>query len=520
MTDHAAPLSGPDLAAGIVLADIPDGGILLGHTQGEAVLLSRSGQEVFAIGAVCTHYGGPLNEGLVVDGTVRCPWHHACFSLRTGEALAAPALRPVDRWVVERRGDAVLVRAKAPPFAPRRLTGAGPGSIVILGAGAAGAAAAERLRREGYGGPLTLVDAEPDGPVDRPNLSKDYLAGTAPEAWIPLFPDDWFSRHRITRRFGVRAGAIDPAARVVTLADGERLSFDRLLIATGADPARLPIPGADLPHVHTLRSLGDSRTLIAAAAKARRAVIVGSGFIGLEVAASLRARGLEVDVVTPDSRPLQLQLGSELGGFVRQLHEEHGVRFHLRAGVEAITPGGVRLVGGGQVPAELVVLGVGVRPAVGIASAAGLTVDGGILVDEFLETSVPGIFAAGDVARWPDPRSGGRVRVEHWAVAQRQGQVAALNLLGGREPFRAVPFFWSQHYDVTIAMVGDPAGCDRVVARGAPATRYCLVAFHRKGKVAAIATIGRDRESLLAEAAFERGDEVALSALVADGGPA
>lgn len=520
MTDHSAPLSGPDLATGVALAHIPDGGILLGHAQGEAVLLSRRGQEVFAIGATCTHYGGPLSEGLVVDGTVRCPWHHACFSLRTGEALAAPALRPVDRWLVERRGDLVVVRSKAPAAAPRRPAGATPGSIVILGAGAAGAAAAERLRREGYGGSLTLVDAEPDGPVDRPNLSKDYLAGTAPEEWIPLFPDDWFTRHQVTRRFGVRASAIDPAARIVTLADGERLSFDRLLIATGADPARLPIPGADLPHVHTLRSLADSRKLIAAAGKARRAVIIGSGFIGLEVAASLRSRGLAVDVVTPDSRPLQLQLGIELGGFVRQLHEEHGVRFHLRAGVEAITPSEVKLVGGAAVPAELVVLGVGARPAMSLAAPAGLAVDGGILVDEFLETSSPGIFAAGDVARCPDPRSGGRSRVEHWAVAQRQGQVAALNLLGGREPFRAVPFFWSQHYDATIAMVGDPTGCDRVVVRGTPATRDCLVGFHRKGKVAAIATIGRDRESLLAEAAFERGDEAALSALVADGGPA
>ena len=516
MTGSTAPLAGPDFAAGVAAAEIPDHGILLGHSQGEPVLLSRTGSTVSAVSATCTHYGGPLAEGLVVDGTVRCPWHHACFDLATGEALRAPALRPIDRWTVERRGDTVLVRSKAAPSAPRRRTTAGdPRSIVILGSGAAGAAATEQLRRDGYDGELTLVDVEPDGPVDRPNLSKDYLAGSAPEEWIPLFTDEWYAARRITRRFGVRATAIDPGARQVVLADGTRLGYDRLLISTGADASRLPIPGADLPHVHTLRSLADSRALIRAAGQARSALIVGAGFIGLEVAAAFRARGLEVDVVSHEARPLQLQLGLELGGFVRELHEQHGVRFHFESRVEAILPHGVQLAGGVVLPATLVVLGVGVRPAVALAAAAGVAVDHGILVDEFLETNVPGIYAAGDVARWPDPRRGGRSRPEHWVVAERQGQTAARNLLGGREPFRAVPFFWSQHYDVTIAMVGDPTGCDRVIVQGSAAARDCLVGFHLKGRVAAVATIGRDRASLLAEAAMESGDDAALNALVA-----
>ena len=518
MGEAAAALSGPDFNVGVPLTDIPDQGILLGHADGEAVLLSRAGNDVSAIGATCTHYGGPLAEGLVVDGTVRCPWHHACFSLKTGEAIGAPALRPVARWAVERRGSQVLVRGKAPDQPPKaRKVASDPKSVIILGAGAAGGAAAEMLRREGYGGPLTLVDAQPDGPVDRPNLSKDYLAGAAPEEWIPLFPPDWFVAQRIVRRFGVPAQAIDTKGSRVRLSDGSELSYDRLLIATGADAARLPIPGADLPHVHTLRSLGDSRRLIAAADTSRRAVIVGAGFIGLEVAASLRARGLEVQVIAPESRPLQLQLGIELGGFVRKVHEDHGVVFHLRAKVEGLTPTGVTLADGSTIPADLIVLGVGARPAVTLASEAGLAVESGILVNERLETSAPGVYAAGDVAAWPGP-DGRRLRSEHWTVAERQGQTAARNLLGANEAFRSVPFFWSQHYDATIAVVGDTTACDRVVVRGDLEARDGLVAYYRKGRIAAIATLFRDRVSLEAEAAFERGDQGSLEALVAAAG--
>ncbi|HET7024760.1 MAG TPA: FAD-dependent oxidoreductase [Gemmatimonadales bacterium] len=516
MTDQPPALSGPDLTVGVPVADIPDGGTLVGHAAGEPVLLSRFGREVFAIGAVCTHYGGPLGEGLVVGDTVRCPWHHACFSLRTGEALAAPALRAVDKWTVERRGDRVTVSTKA--TAVRRKLPVGralPRSVVILGAGGAGGAAAEMLRREGYAGEVTLIDAEPDGPVDRPNLSKDYLAGTAPEEWIPLFSDSWFAEQKVTRRLGSRVRALDAPARELRFESGKPLSFERLLIATGAMPARLPIPGADLPHVRTLRSLADSRALAAAAARARRTVVIGAGFIGLEVSASLRARGVEVDVVAPEARPLQIQLGSALGGFVRQVHEEHGVRFHLGVGVQGITPAGVQLSDGSLLPADLVLFGVGVRPATELAQAAGLTVDRGILVNEFLETSAAGIYAAGDVARWPDARRGEPIRIEHWAVAERMGQVAARNILGAGERFTAVPFFWSQHYDATIALVGDSTACDKVVVRGDPLARDCLVAYYRRGKVAAVATIFRDRESLEAEAAFERNDDAALEALIA-----
>jgi NADPH-dependent 2,4-dienoyl-CoA reductase/sulfur reductase-like enzyme/nitrite reductase/ring-hydroxylating ferredoxin subunit len=510
-----AQLSGPDLAQGFPLSDLPDGGQLAGHFGGEPVLLVRRGEEVFAVGASCTHYGGPLAEGIVVDDTVRCPWHHACFSLRTGEAVRAPALNPVAVYEVERDGDRVVIRGKVDPAtspqAPRKED---PASVVIVGAGAAGNCVAETLRREGYSGRIVVLAPEGEPPYDRPNLSKDYLAGNAPEDWIPLHPRDFYGEHGIELR-KAEATAIDPQAKTVTLSDGTSLGYGALVLATGAEPIRLPLPGADLPHVHVLRSLADSRALIEASEKAKRAVVVGASFIGLETAAALRTRGLEVTVVAPEEQPLGKILGPQLGGFVRSLHEEHGVVFRLGTKPKAIHKDGVELESGESVPADLVVLGVGVRPRVGLAEAAGLDVDNGVLVDESLQTSVPGIYAVGDIARWPDPHSKQRLRIEHWVVAERQGQAVARTLLGRSEPFAAVPFFWSQHYDVTISYVGHAAKWDAIEVSGSIEDRNATVTYREAGRIAAVATIFRDRESLEAELAMERDDPEELGRIVA-----
>jgi NADPH-dependent 2,4-dienoyl-CoA reductase/sulfur reductase-like enzyme/nitrite reductase/ring-hydroxylating ferredoxin subunit len=496
--------SGPDLAQGIPLADLPDGGQLAGHSGGEPVLVVRRGEEVFAIGATCTHYGGPLAEGIVVDDTVRCPWHHACFSLRTGEAVRAPALNPVAAYKVERDGDRVVIREKieppVPAQAPRKED---PASVVIVGAGAAGNAVAETLRREGYSGRIVVLAPEGEPPYDRPNLSKDYLAGKAPEDWIPLHPRDFYDEHGIELRKAEATG-IDPRTKTVALSDGTSLGYGALVLATGAEPIRLPIPGADLPHVHVLRSLADSRALAEASKTARRAVVVGASFIGLEAAASLRMREMEVTVVAPDDRPLGKILGPQLGDFVRSLHEEHGVVFKLGTKPKAIREDGVELESGETIPADLVVLGVGVRPRVALAEAAGLDVDNGVLVDERLQTSVPGIYAAGDIARWPDPHSGERLRIEHWVVAERQGQAVARSLLGRGEPFDAVPFFWSQHYDVSISYVGHAAKWDAIDISGSIDGRDATITYREAGRIAAVATIFRDRESLEAELDMER----------------
>jgi NADPH-dependent 2,4-dienoyl-CoA reductase/sulfur reductase-like enzyme/nitrite reductase/ring-hydroxylating ferredoxin subunit len=506
MNEGGASHGSRDLTQGVPLADLADGVPLPGHVGEEAALLVRRGAEVLAVGATCTHYGGPLAEGIVVGETVRCPWHHACFSLRTGAALRPPALSGLPCWRVESRDGMAFVRERLPAAKPRPVPAAPgmPDSVVIIGGGAAGHVAAATLREEGYGGPVTLLSADEAAPCDRPNLSKEYLAGTAPEDWIPLRAPDFYAAQRIDLRLATRVVAIEPAARSVTLSDGSRLSYGALLLATGAEPVRLAVPGADLPHVHLLRTLRDSRALIAAAGQARQAVVIGASFIGLEVAAALRTRGLAVHVVAPEARPMERVMGPEIGAMVQAIHEQHGVVFHLGATVAAIDEAGVALSTGVRLPAELVVVGIGVRPATMLAEQAGLAVDRGVRVDEYLQTSAPGIFAAGDIARWPDPRSGEPVRVEHWVVAERQGQVAARNMLGRRERFDAVPFFWSQHYDMVIAYVGHAERWDRIAIDGDLSRHDAAATFWQGGRKRAVATIGRDRESLRAELAFEQ----------------
>ena len=500
--------TGPDLTQGIPADDIADGGMLVGHVGDDNVLVARHGAEIFAINATCSHYSGPLGEGLLVGDTVRCPWHHACFSLRTGEALAPPALSPLACWTVEQHDGKVFVRGKKPAATPRKASGTAsdaPRKIVIIGGGAAGFAAAEMLRREGYDGAVTMLSDDAAPPVDRPNLSKDYLAGSAQEDWLPLRPDDFYPQNHIDLKLTTKVAAIDPRAREVALADGSKVGYDRLLLATGAEPVHLPIPGADLPHVHTLRTLADCRAIIAKSSTAKRVVVLGASFIGLEVAASLRARQIEVHVAAPEIRPMERVLGPQLGDFVRALHEEHGVIFHLGETASAIDSGRVTLKSGRTLDADLVVAGVGVRPRVALAEQAGLALDRGVTVNAYLETSAAGIFAAGDIARWPDPHSGENIRVEHWVVAERQGQTAARNMLGLREAFTAVPFFWSQHYDVPINYVGHAETWDEIAVDGDIAGRDCVVRYRRQGRVLAVASIYRDVDSLKAEVAMERG---------------
>src|SRR2546422_2372362 len=375
-------LSGPDLSVGIDAGSLQPGGKLLGHAKDEAVLLARVGDELVAVGASCTHYGGPLADGVIDGDTVRCPWHHACFSLRTGEALRAPALNPVACWKVERRGEKVAVTDKverdplAPTYPARIDRAASPRDVVIIGAGAAGSAAAEMLRRCGYDGRITVVDDDSGAPYDRPNLSKDYLAGTAPEEGIPLRADGFYEKHDV-KLIHERVARLDPAAKAITLAGQRSISYDALLVATGAEPVRLKLAGDGQSHVHYLRSLTDSRAIADAAKQARRAVVIGGSFIGLEVAASLRARNLDVHVVAPEKLPLGRVLGEHLGSFIRAFHEEHGVVFHLGHTPQRIERDSVVLDDGSRLEADLVVIGVGVRPRLELAEQAGLAIDKG-----------------------------------------------------------------------------------------------------------------------------------------------
>jgi NADPH-dependent 2,4-dienoyl-CoA reductase/sulfur reductase-like enzyme len=350
---------------------------------------------------------------------------------------------------------------------------------------------------------VTLFSSDDAAPYDRPNCSKDYLAGNAPEDWMPLRPLEFYKEQSIELELRTEVAAIDARARHLTLANGRAVPFDRLLLATGAEPVRLDIPGADQPHVHVLRSLSDSRAIIAKVQTARRAVVLGASFIGLEVAASLRARKIEVHVVAPDRRPLERVLGREFGDFIRALHEQHGVVFHLEETATEIDATNVKLKGGATLPADLVVVGIGVRPRIQLAERAGLKIDRGVAVNEYLETSVPGIFAAGDIARWPDARNGEHLRIEHWVVAERQGQTAARNMLGQRQRFSDVPFFWSQHYDVPINYIGHAEKWDGLEIEGDIQARDCLVRYRRNGTVLAVASIFRDVDNLREEAAME-----------------
>ena len=504
MPQEQSSPGGPDLTAGVALSELA-GGKLLGHVGDEEVLLVQSGKELFAIDAHCSHYHGPLADGLVVGDSVRCPWHHACFSLRSGEATRAPAMNSLATWKVEQTSGRVFVRAKnekqKPPQNPRT---SAPERVVIVGAGAAGFAAAEMLRRRDFAGSIVMLSSDASAPVDRPNLSKDYLAGIAPEEWVPLRADDFYAEAKIDLRLKTDVVSIDVSAKNVVVTGGANVPYDRLLLATGAEPVRLPISGTQQENVHTLRSLADCRDIIATAKDAHHAVVIGASFIGLETAAALRTRGLEVHVVAPEKRPMERILGPDMGDFVRTLHEEHGVIFHLEDTVTAIAGKQVTLKSGGRLNADLVIVGVGVKPQLALAEKAGLKLDRGVLVNKFLETNVPGIFAAGDIARWPDAYSEASIRVEHWVVAERQGQTAALNILGERQPFDAVPFFWSQHYDVSINYVGHAEQWDDIEVDGDIPARDCLLRYRYKGRVLAVASIFRDLASLEAELQMER----------------
>jgi apoptosis-inducing factor 3 len=500
MGTQSTDLKGPDLTAGVKGGELREGELVLGHADGEAVILVKSAGDLFAVSATCSHYGGPLSEGLVADGKVHCPWHHACFDLRTG-AAKGPALASISCFEVIREGDLVRVGRKQEPAHP--VPKESPSSVVVVGGGTAGAACIETLRREGYGGKILLFGDEEAGAVDRPNLSKDFLAGTAPEEWAVLRGPDALAAANVEHSLGNPVVSIDVEKKTVKTRSGREVGYGALLLAMGAEASLLPIEGASLPHVHRLRSLEDSKAIIAKTTS-KRAVVLGASFIGLEVAASLRHRGLEVTVVAPDAAPLAHVLGEEVGAFIRKLHESHGVSFRLGRKPASITPTEVVLDDGSRVPAELVVMGVGVRPRTKLAEAAGLKVDNGVVVDDHLRTSAADVYAAGDIARYP--YDGSLVRIEHFALAVRQGQAVARTMLGSGSPFRDVPFFWSQHYDVTISYVGHVEKYDSVQV----VEKDACVAYRKGGKVRAVATIGRDLTSLQVEHALESGDESAL----------
>lgn len=362
-------------------------------------------------------------------------------------------------------------------------------TFVIVGASLAGAKAAETLREEGFDGRVVLLGEETERPYERPELSKGFLLGKKEADKLYVHPADFYAGHDIELRTSTTVTALDPGAHEVVLDDGERLGYDRLLLATGASPRRFPVAGADLPGVVYLRRMGQSADLRTAIQGASRVVVVGAGWIGSEVAACARMLGAEVSVVAPEAVPLERVLGPEVGAVYRDLHADKGVDLHLSTGVDRIegtdAATGVRTSDGTLVEGDLVVVGIGAAPRDELARAAGLEVDNGVLTDEQLRTSDPDIYAAGDVANAMNPFYGKRIRIEHWANALNQGPAAARNMLGAGTAYSRVPYFYSDQYDFGMEYNGYATEWDRVVFRGDPASREFLAFWVRDGQVLA-----------------------------------
>jgi apoptosis-inducing factor 3 len=423
--------------------------------------------------AQCPHYHGPLAEGVLHEGRLTCPWHQAVYAAADGDLLEPPSFFALPPYPVSVRDGAVYVELaddareqRGMPLVER--DGSVPDTVVIVGAGAAGAAAAERLRQAQFKGRIVIVGAEERPPYDRPNCSKDLLAGTMPASWMPLRSPSFYEKNGI-ERVTARVEKADAITRTVTLADGAELRGDALLLAPGGEPRRLSGPGADLPQVFTLRSWDDCEALVAAVERAGHAVIVGASFIGLEAAASLRHRGVEVTVVAPEPVPFAPLFGEQVGATLRALHEEHGVAFRLGRALEVIEGDGrvrgVTLDSGERIPADLVLAGIGVRPATGFVRGLDLLPNGAVPVDERLRAA-PGVWAAGDVAEFPAAHIGERVRIEHWRLALQHGRSAASDIAGVGAPFTGVPFFWTQQYDVLLGFAGYGGGWESVALGG------------------------------------------------------
>ena len=484
-------------------SDLRDGEmkeISAGETR---ILLARVGDRFHAVSATCPHYGAPLAEGALCGTRVVCPWHHAVFNIVNGDLEEPPALDALVSYAVRIDGEQVLVSVpedmsdrRTPTMATCDPT-ADSRQFVIIGAGAAGYAAAQTLREEGFRGNVVMITREHHTPYDRPNLSKDYLHGHAEPEWIPLRPDEFFSEHGIQLVLNREVAGVDARAKTITFESGETMDYDALLVATGAAPIRLNIPGSDLKNICVLRSFTDSDTIIETARRSRRAVVVGSSFIGMEAAYSLRERGLEVTVVAPSQEPFETTLGAEVGALFRRLHESHGVRFKLGSivyhfegihKVEAVT-----LDNGEQIETDMVVVGAGVRPVTHFIKGVELDDAGGIVVDSRL-CAADGIYAAGDIASFKDPRTGERSRIEHWRTAQQQGRAAARNMLGRDVAFEGVPFFWTRQFDVALLYVGHAKSWDEIIFHGEVSSQNFLAFYVKNDRVRAVAGMNRDRE--------------------------
>ena len=482
--------------------DLNDGEMKSVTVGDREVLLARVEGRYHALHAHCTHYGAPLAEGILNGDRVMCPWHHACFSVQTGALLEPPALDAQPRFEVTEEDGEVFVTV--PEDAPEKRvpdmaspnTEEDPRTFVILGTGAAGFAAAEALRREGFQGRVVMVSQEDALPYDRTLLSKDYLAEEKTMGWIPAREGSFYQTHAIDLMLGRHVTRLEPSAKKLTFADGDTLSYDALLLASGSKPRTLDVPGSTLSGVFTLRSLRDSERIISQLDEGSRVVVVGSSFIGMECASSARARGAEVTVVAR-SKPFASLFGEDVATMLQKLHEENGVVFRKGAQVERLEGEsqveGVVLDTGERLYADTVIIGIGVEPATDFLEGVPKNDDGGVSVDAAMHVmGGDGLHAAGDLAAFN--YRGERVRIEHWRVAMQGGVAAARAMLGQDVSFDGVPLFWSKQHGVGLRYVGHAEDWDDVVIDGDLDAREFLAYYVKGNEIKAVLGFQRDAE--------------------------
>lgn len=469
------------------------------------VLLARFENKFWAIAPKCPHAGANLANGVMKDGRVVCPWHNACFSLRTGELIEPPALEGVARYPVSIESGTVYVdlseQETVEPELPEVEEGDAEKSdrtFVILGGGAAGCAAAQMLRQMKFSGQIVLLTESEQPPYDRTKLSKAYLQQDKAGDVDLLKPISFYQRYDITLKTTTKATKLSTKTKTITCDDGETIQYDALLIATGGEVKKIPMDGAELKGVFTLRQAQDARAILEASKQARKVVIVGSGFIGMEVASSLNQQGLEVTVVTPDKVPFKKVLGEKVGKLMMQIHESHGVTFKLERKATAFKGDGkvssVELEGGEILPADMVVVGIGVQPATGFVEGIDLDEDDkSVPVNQYLQAA-PNVYAAGDIAQFPHFITGKPVRIEHWRLAMQHGRTAAQNMTGENVAFKSVPFFWTGQYDVKLRYIGHAEKWDDVVIQGSLEDKSFLAFYIKEEQTLAVSGIGRDQE--------------------------
>ncbi|MDB9524738.1 FAD-dependent oxidoreductase [Oscillatoria sp. CS-180] len=498
--------------------DISDGQMRQYTVAGRDVLLVRRDESFYAIAAHCSHYGAPLENGVLCKDRVVCPWHNACFSFRTGELLEPPGRDNLKRYDVSVQNNTVYidipvskVDVKSSVFVEEPLQDGehvvptmaqpdvqkGDRPMVIVGGGAAGNAAAEILRQKGFQGRIVMLTADHDLPYDRTKLSKAYLQSDSAEDPDLLRSADFYDKHGIEVRLNACVTNLDVEARQLTYNEGEVLAYEAVLLATGGQVRQLSIDGIALKNIFTLRQADDAAHILKTAQNAQRAVVVGGGFIGMEVAASLKQQGLEVTVITSRT-PFENVLGKEVGRLFQKVHEDKGVQFKLGTKAKAFVGDtqveSVVLDSGETLPADLVVVGIGVVPATDFLQDDLLDErDRGVVVDKFLQAA-PHVYAAGDIARFPNPMTGEPVRIEHWRLALQHGRIAANNMVDESIPLMSIPFFWTGQFGLKLRYVGHAEAWDEVVIQGDLEKQEFLAFYVQSDRILAVAGIGRDRD--------------------------